>query len=364
MRFCLIALFTAIVSPLTVLGQTAEEVVAGNQQNPPELVVALRIAPPFVMEGASGAYEGLSVDAFEEAAEQLGWSWRYSPTDLDDALAGTQAGRYDLAVGAFTVTAERERNLDFSHPFHTSGLGIAARAESGGGWLNLAGRFLSLEFLSVALSLGILLLAFGSLVWLFERHANPDEFGGSVDRGIGSGFWWAAVTMTTVGYGDKSPRTLGGRLVALVWMFAAIIVISSFTAAITSSLTVSQLSSTIESADDLKQIRTGTVTDSASETWLDAKNLRKRSFASLEDALEAVEQGNIEAVVYDAPLLRFRLRENDYDNVRLLPETVERQDYALVLPQGSPRREALNRALLDTLARPTWSDTVDRYLGP
>lgn len=262
------------------------------------------------------------------------------------------------------MTAERERELDFSHPFYTSGLGIATRAEPGGGWLRLLGRFLSLEFLSVALSLGVLLLTFGTLVWLFERRANPDEFGGSPDKGIGSGFWWAAVTMTTVGYGDKSPRTLGGRLVALVWMFAAIIVISGFTAAITSSLTVSQLGSAIQSVDDLKRVRTGTVSDSASADWLDAQNLRKRTFDSLDEAIAAVDRGDIEAVVYDAPLLQYRLQRGDYDRVKLLPQTAERQDYALVLPAGSARREALNRALLETIADRGWSDTVERYLGP
>jgi len=94
--------------------------------------VALRIAPPFAIENPSGDRDGLSVDAFDEAARRPGWSWRYAPTELEDALAGTRDGRIDAAVGAFTVTAERERQLDFSHPFYTSGLGIAARAESGG----------------------------------------------------------------------------------------------------------------------------------------------------------------------------------------------------------------------------------------
>ncbi|MFH7563901.1 MULTISPECIES: ion channel [Oceanimonas] len=44
-----------------------------------------------------------------------------------------------------------------------------------------------------------------------------------------------------MGYGDKAPVTFAGRLVGLIWMFAGMIMVASFTAAITSSLTVNNL---------------------------------------------------------------------------------------------------------------------------
>lgn len=47
-------------------------------------------------------------------------------------------------------------------------------------------------------------------------------------------FWWAIVTMTTVGYGDFSPETSGGRLVAVLVMFAGISLVSMLTATISS----------------------------------------------------------------------------------------------------------------------------------
>ena len=63
--------------------------------------------------------------------------------------------------------------------------------------------------------------------------------------------------MTTVGYGDKAPVTVMGRLIGLIWMFAAIIIISSFTAAIAASLTVSELGSDVENPNDLPNVRVG-----------------------------------------------------------------------------------------------------------
>ena len=326
-----------------------------------ELVVAVREAPPFSLE-TEGEWTGLSIEVWEEIARRNEWNFRYLPAGLDEAIDGTRSGRFDLAVGAFTITAERERDLDFSHPFHTSGLGLAVRADGGWNLWTWLARFLSLDFLKVTLSLGGLLMIFGVLIWLFERRANPDEFDARVGRGIGAGFWWAAVTMTTVGYGDKSPRSLGGRVVALVWMFAAIIVISGFTAAITSSLTVNQLGSTIERLDDLEGRTIGTLAESASAQWLDENGFRMKAYDTLEQALDGVAEGGIPAMLYDAPLLIHHIGERDDDALTVLAERVERLDYALVLPADSPLREPINLALLETTREPAWRDALQRWL--
>jgi voltage-gated potassium channel len=53
---------------------------------------------------------------------------------------------------------------------------------------------------------------------------------------VGDAMWWGFVTMTTVGYGDRFPKTQGGRVVGVVLMFAGIILISSFTATASSVL--------------------------------------------------------------------------------------------------------------------------------
>ena len=140
-----------------------------------------------------------------------------------------------MAVGALTMTAEREAAFDFTHPFYQTGLSIAVPPAPEQGLLASLRALISWQFMSVVIALGGLLLAVGFVLWLFERWRNPEQFGGTAVQGIGASFWWAAVTMTTVGYGDKAPVSLAGRMVALVWMFAGLIMVASFTAAITSS---------------------------------------------------------------------------------------------------------------------------------
>ena len=73
--------------------------------------------------------------------------------------------------------------------------------------------------LSVLLAFGIVLLAAASLAYLLERNAQPELFGS-----IPQALWWAIVTLTTTGYGDVTPVTLGGRILAGVVMVAGILV--------------------------------------------------------------------------------------------------------------------------------------------
>jgi len=52
---------------------------------------------------------------------------------------------------------------------------------------------------------------------------------------VGSGLWWAAQTVTTVGYGDNVPMTLAGRIAAVLVMLVGIGFLTVITAAITST---------------------------------------------------------------------------------------------------------------------------------
>ncbi len=57
------------------------------------------------------------------------------------------------------------------------------------------------------LMLGVLHIFVSSLMFVFEQSAQPEEFGS-----IPAALWWGIVTLTTVGYGDVTPVTLGGRI--------------------------------------------------------------------------------------------------------------------------------------------------------
>ncbi len=333
-------------------------VVAASAQQP--LVVATKDAPPFVLKGPDGRFSGPAIELWERAADAMGLAYEYRELPLDGLLAAVESGEANVGVGALTVTAERERRFDFTHPYHSTGLGIAARDVEGVGVLSVLRRLFSAEFLAALGALALVLFITGAAVWLLERKRNPEQFGGNTATGLGSGLWWSAVTMTTVGYGDKAPITFGGRMVALVWMFAAVITISGFTAGIASSLTSEQLTS-VSGPADLDTARVGTVTGSSSADYLRARGTKGRAFADLQAALDALRKGDLDAVVYDLPLLAWWLEQDPDSGLRLLPHTLTRQDYAFALPAGSELRERLNREILTLTSTPQWRQSVADY---
>jgi ABC-type amino acid transport substrate-binding protein len=327
------------------------------------LVVGIKETPPFVIRGEGDTWTGISIELWERAAKRLGRTFTYRETDLAGLLRGVEDGSLDAAVAALSVTADREAVMDFTQPFHWSGLGIAVPARPEAGLGDVLSNLISWDFAKVLGSLVLLLVGSGVLVWLFERRRNAAQFGGPAGKGIGQGMWWSAVTMTTVGYGDKAPVTVGGRVIALVWMFAGIILISTFTAAITTSLTLARLETDIQGPDDLPGRRVASVADSSSAAYLRKAGIPAVAFGSVAEAIDALAAGRADAVVYDAPLLRYHAAHRYKGRIGVLPRTFARQGYAIALPRGSDLRKPLNQEILTILASDEWDAILRRYLG-
>ena len=337
------------------------------QQPDPEgmdstLTVGTKEAPPFVIKNEDGTWSGISIDLWEQIATEKGYQFEYQEFDLEGLLNSVQNNEVDVAVAALTITEQRERVLDFTHPYFVTGEGILVKAKSSD-WLGMVNSLFSKEFFQAVGGLAILLFVVGFLVWLFERRKNPEQFGGKALKGLSSGFWWSAVTMTTVGYGDKAPVTTGGRTIALIWMFMALIVISSFTAAIASALTLSTLSSSVESVDDLNDVRVGTVTASGSASFLRKNQINFRDFGGVETAMSALSEDKLGAVVYDKPIMSYLIKQEEYEDMKILPEDTERLLYGYAVPSGSPLLEPINVMILEITRSDDWDEVVFEYLG-
>ena len=242
-------------------------------------LVGLVPAPPFAMKDTEGHWTGIAVELWRYVASDLGLRFEFREVAIPDLIAGLQRGEL-LATVTATASAEREMLIDFSHPYYWSGLAIAVPVRAtGSDWLEPLGDVFSGATVRISSVLLGLLLVAAVLVWLAERRTNPNHFSPQPLRGIADGLWWAAVTLTTVGYGDKAPLTRAGRLVGIVWMFVAIILIALFTAQVTSSLTVTSLTGRVRGPADLVHVKVGAIQDSPAQTILrnDTRDLARLS---------------------------------------------------------------------------------------
>ena len=268
---------------------------------------------------------------------------------ITDQLAAVEDGRADLGITGISITKEREEKLDFSIPYFRSGLQIMTAARgSSGEWVSplsiLKQSFSSPIFYRTLLSLGVLILIVGHIFWLLERRRNP-EFPQPYLRGVWEGIWYSVVTLVTVGYGDRTAKTVLGRLFAMGWMFLSLLLVAGFTANITSQLTLSQFQGVIQGPADLPGKRIATVAGSTGAAYLDERRIAYQGVEVVEDAYTLLKAGEIDAVVYDGPVLQYYAATEGQGKVQVVGNMFERQFYGIALPNGSPERETINRVL-------------------
>ena len=324
--------------------------------------VGIKAVPPFAMPDGKDGWTGISVELWQRIAVDLGWQTQWVVMDSSRAqIKALETGSIDVALGALSMTRKREAVMNFSAPFYATHLAIATPAEYSS-WRGVLNELLSTAFLSTVAVLLLLLLTVGGLLWLVERKRNPQEFGGSVTQGIGSGFWWSLVTMTTVGYGDKAPVTLIGRALATIWMFASIIMIAGLTASITASLTVNQLNTMVRGVQDLNQVRSVAVSGSTGEQYLRKRGIRMQSVTTAAEGLALLREGKAEALIYDEALLRYLLKDAA-PGIEILRQSIQMEYYAFGMKSSFAHQEQLNQTLLAYTSDSQWKEILNRYLG-
>jgi polar amino acid transport system substrate-binding protein len=351
-----VILGSALAGPLGAIA-------AGPDASAPdrELVLGLRVAPPFALKTPDGIWTGISVELWRHLAEQLRLRYRFEETTQEGLLKGLANGTLDASGGALTVTAERLREVDFSLPYFVTGLGVAVALRAPLDWTGVAASFLSMRFLSTLLGIVGVVLLVSVIVWMLERRRTT-EFGGPPVDGLVCSISWSTQTMAKANP-SVSPRTRPGRLLGGAWTAASVALIAMFTSAITSHLTARELSGLVRGAADLHHVRVGTVRDAVAVGYLDREGIRHRDFTSIEDGLRAVAAGQLDAVVYDKPILAWLVRQDHPNELQVLVLDLDPLNYAIALPLDSQLRRKLDITLVDTMRSSWWREVVRRYLG-
>jgi polar amino acid transport system substrate-binding protein len=233
-----------------------------------------------VMKREDGTLHGISSDLWRRIADRLHMRYRFSEQATVQALlSGTAEGSFDAAIAALTVTAARDRIVGFTQPFYSTGLGIAVPLTESR-WISISRALLSFGFFQTVLALVGIAILVGFGIWLLERGKTEHFRGGA--KGLGTGLWWSAIAMTQAGAAQNAP----GRIVAIGWMIASIIVIAVFTAGITSTLTKRELQGAVHGVNDLRSVRVGVPAGTATADYLDHQRISYRGFGGATGGLE------------------------------------------------------------------------------
>lgn len=250
---------------------------------------------------------------------------------VPDLIQAVQSGHCDIGFAGITITHEREKSVDFSQPFFESGLMIAVRNE-GLSQLTSIGyavkRVIGLSIVFFVLGLTIV----AHVVWWIERDDQDSQgFAHAYTKGIVDAYWWAVVTMSTVGYGDKRPKRIGGQAVAAIWIFIGIIWFAGLTATLSSALTVDRIRhGEITDLSDLYGKKVAVLEHTTSEDFLRYHDVRILPTASFDDLLDSLKDGRADAIVYDAPPLMYATKFDSTINV--VGDIFAHQRYGIVFP--------------------------------
>lgn len=342
-----------ILLPLEGYCQTGEVIRVGVKQE-----------PPFVISEKDGTFSGLSIDLWKSIANQKGVDYTF--IEYNDHLGLIRALDFkeiDVCVNPMHVNETRLKILDVSFPFYVSYIGVATTNMKRTRASAFLRNFFSYRFFRIVFFLILIIFIFGTILWIAERKENRRQFRPGL-AGLFDGLWWSAVTMTTVGYGDKAPKTRTGRIIAIVWMLTAIVTISGFTGTIASMLTVQSLGRTIEDLDDLQRAEMiGSVMSSSSEAFL-VKNgiLPEVVYSNAQESLQALASREIEVLVYDKTVLDYFISQMQLNNkVALLPVSFNQQHRSFFLPKDSPHLEWINALLVKNINEASWTELMLKY---
>lgn len=86
--------------------------------------------PPFTSEDRNGNYSGFDIDAMRWIAERKGFEPEFVSVPWENAVTLLEAGKIDIISSGMTVTEKRQARVNFSRPYYTVNMSIAARSGS------------------------------------------------------------------------------------------------------------------------------------------------------------------------------------------------------------------------------------------
>ncbi|WOL17775.1 glutamate receptor 3.7-like [Canna indica] len=300
---------------------------------------------------------GYCIDVFREIIKLVPYEVPYnfvpvgngkSNPDYDDLVNLVLQDVVDAAVGDIAIVTNRSKNSDFTQPYICSGLVILAPINSmkSSTWVFL--RPFTIEMWCMT---GAFFFIIGVVIWILEHRVNSD-FRGPLKRQCINMFLFSFSTPFQSQQEDVL-STLG-RFVMMVWLFLLMVIMSSYTASLTSFLTVQQLSSPIKGIESLIAsnepigYQEGSYARSYLVDGLNVHPSRLVPLGSPEAYKESLERGpkngGVVAIVDELPYVELFLAKTS--GFGIIGQTFTRSGWGFAFPRDSPLAVDMSTAIL------------------
>ncbi|BCN26641.1 transporter substrate-binding domain-containing protein [Vibrio alfacsensis] len=322
--------------------------------------------PPFVISSLDNKLNGLSIELWEHIADEMNVEFSVQHYPLNELLDAIEKEQIDIGVSCISITPDRELFADFSHSFYETHLAIAIKNQ---GYLH---TFLSI-FSNGGLWLlvgGILLIAglLGAFFYNLEQGNNDKLY--SMQSRLGrwvESFILGLLFITRGPFNYFEFKTLTGRVITVFIAVFSTLFIASITAVLASKLTLSQGHSQIRGINDLANVKVGTKTATTSSILLTSFGIRHENYTDMSSLLEALDRGEVEAIVADDVVLKYMIgngrTSGQYLDLEVLPYQLEKQNYGFILTENNTYEEEINRALLQIRESRKWRKTLVDYFA-
>ncbi|MCX6712386.1 MAG: transporter substrate-binding domain-containing protein [Candidatus Vogelbacteria bacterium] len=330
-----------------------------------KLRIAIAPITPFVFKD-KGNYTGFEIELWEMIAKKIGRDFSYEKYGFQDLIPVITQKKADLAFGAITVKEEREKVIDFSFSTFDSGLRImVTKNRSRINFIDTAKNFLTHGYQSILKPLAVLILIvflFGNILWLAEEGTGAF----STDyTGVGQATWLSlsiamgSPTILTI-YAPKS--WLGVIILQIVQLFK-LVVLGLIIGQLAAFFTARKIIRHIKGPQDLNGKIVATLKNATSEKTLRTFGAKVVTVNQIEQAYEKLKKGQVEAVVFDAPILDYYAKNQGVKWVKVVGETFDQQKYGLIIQTKSKLREEINRAILTLRESGQYEELRNKWFG-
>jgi polar amino acid transport system substrate-binding protein len=335
---------------------------ASDAQSPND-IVKMRVMTverkPFAFQ-QDGVWIGFAVELWKTIAGLYGIKTEFVGSDqFSEMLNAVESGFADAAVANISITHSREQRMDFSQPIFDAGLIVLMPTTNSPSIFAIILRKQILFWLFSAV--GLLVVA-GGLIAFFERK-NPHFKALTHNTKFGEGLWWSVNVVTNASFTIFTPQTRSGRSVGYGLIIIGLFVVSAFVAQITSALTVGELRSQIDGVNDLYGKRVGTTAGSTSSHFLTAQSINHQTYEVLDDLFIAIESGELDAIVHDAPILAYYAKTKGQGKFRTSGRVFNPEKYGFLFPQGSASREKFDQGLLKLRETGQYNKILTKWFG-